>query len=96
MHSELTAATGFASLAWLLIALPLAGAAILLLAGKRANAWGHLLGTAASLGSFVVGIGLLFDMLGKDAEQRGSIIALWDWILVGTFKVPVEIGRAHV
>ena len=91
MHSELTAATGFASLAWLLIALPLAGAAILLLAGKRANAWGHLLGTAASLGSFVVGIGLLFDMLGKDAEQRGSIIALWDWILVGTFKVPVAL-----
>ena len=29
---------------WLLIALPLAGAAVLLLAGRRTDRWGHLLG----------------------------------------------------
>ena len=29
---------------WLLIALPLLGAAVLLLGGKATNAWGHLLG----------------------------------------------------
>ena len=91
MHSELTAATGFAGLAWLLIALPLAGAAVLLLAGKRANAWGHLLGTAASLGSFAVGVGLLLDMIGKSEEERGVIVALWDWMVVGGFNVPVAL-----
>ena len=91
MHSELTAATGLAGLAWLLIALPLAGAAILLLAGKRANAWGHLLATAASLGSFAVGVGLLLDMMGKSEEQRGVIVSLWDWIIVGGFNVPVAL-----
>ena len=31
---------------WLLIALPLAGAAVLLLGGRRTDRWGHLLGTA--------------------------------------------------
>ena len=91
MHSELTTATGFASLAWLLIALPLAGAAILLLSGKRSNAWGHLLATAASLGSFAVGVGLLLDMMGKSEEQRGVIVSLWDWIIVGGFNVPVAL-----
>ena len=35
---------------WLLIALPLAGAAILLLSGRWSDPWGHLLGCATSLG----------------------------------------------
>lgn len=91
MHSELTTATGFASLAWLLIALPLAGAAVLLLMGKRSNAWGHLLATAASLGSFAVGVGLLLNMMGTSEEERGVIVALWDWIIVGGFNVPVAL-----
>lgn len=91
MHSELTAASGLSSLAWLLIALPLAGAAILLLSGKRSNAWGHLVGTAASLSSFAVGVALFFDMLGKAEEERGVIVSLWEWIVVGTFKVPVAL-----
>ena len=91
MHSELTAASGLSGLAWLLIALPLAGAAILLLSGKRSNAWGHLVGTAASLGSFAVGVALFFDMVGKAEEERGVIVSLWEWIVVGSFKVPVAL-----
>ena len=55
---------------WLTIALPLAGAVILLLGGRRTNGWGHLLGCAASLGSFVVGAVLFADMLGREAEHR--------------------------
>ena len=34
-------------LVWLLVAIPLAGAAILLLAGRVTDAWGHFLATAA-------------------------------------------------
>ena len=34
-------------LIWLLIALPLAGAAILLLGGRRTDTWGHWLGVLA-------------------------------------------------
>ena len=39
-----------------LIALPLFGAAALLLGGRRTNKWGHLLATAMSAGSFAVGL----------------------------------------
>ena len=57
---------------WLLIALPLAGAVVLLLGGRATNAWGHLLGCATVLASFVVGAVLFVDLLGRAAEDRGD------------------------
>ena len=39
-----------------LIALPLFGATILLLAGRRADKWGHILGTLMPASSFAVGL----------------------------------------
>ena len=39
-------AEGLLASSWLLIALPLAGAAVLLLGGRRTDRWGHLLGVA--------------------------------------------------
>ena len=45
-EGEVAAATGITAYAWLLVLLPAAGAAILLLGGKVTNAWGHLLATA--------------------------------------------------
>ncbi|BBY96251.1 NADH-quinone oxidoreductase subunit L [Mycobacterium gallinarum] len=72
---------------WLTIALPLAGATILLLGGRRTNGWGHLLGTAASLGAFVVGAVLFTDMLGRDAEQRTVHESLFSWVPVAGLQV---------
>src|ERR1044072_496681 len=72
---------------WLTIALPLAGATILLLGGRRTNGWGHLLGTAASLGSFVVGALLFTDMLGRGAEHRTIHEALFSWVPVAGLQV---------
>lgn len=72
---------------WLLIALPLAGAAVLLLAGKRSDPWGHLLGTAAALASFVCAAALFADMLGRDAEQRAMHQSLFSWVPVGELRV---------
>ncbi|BBX71306.1 NADH-quinone oxidoreductase subunit L [Mycolicibacterium psychrotolerans] len=72
---------------WLLIALPLAGALVLLLAGKRSNSWGHLLGTAASLAAFVCAAVLFADMLGRDAEQRAMHQSLFSWVPVGELRV---------
>ena len=43
------------NLLWL-IALPLFSSAILLLAGKRANSWGHIMGTIVSASTFTIGI----------------------------------------
>lgn len=72
---------------WLLIALPLAGALVLLLAGKRSDPWGHLLGTAAALASFVCAAVLFADMLGRDAEQRAMHQSLFSWVPVGELRV---------
>jgi NADH-quinone oxidoreductase subunit L len=72
---------------WLLIALPLAGAALLLLSGKRSNAWGHLLGCAASLASFAVGAVLFAGMLGRSGEDRAVHEKLFSWVPVGGLHV---------
>ncbi len=72
---------------WLLIALPLAGAAILLLSGQRSNPWGHLLGCATSLASFAVGAMLFAHMLGQTGEQRLIHEKLFSWVPVGALHV---------
>ena len=63
-------AGGAFSYAWLMVALPLLGAAVLLLAGRRANAWGHWLGVLASAGSFVVGLLVIVQLMGLDPDER--------------------------
>ena len=70
-----------------LIALPLAGAALLLLGGRRTDKWGHLLATALSASSFGVGMYQLTQMLGRSEEARPVSQKLFDWINVGTFNV---------
>ena len=70
-----------------LIALPLFGATILLLAGRRADKWGHLLATALSASSFGVGLYQLSQMLSRPTEERAVGQKLFSWISVGTFNV---------
>ncbi|WP_406566997.1 NADH-quinone oxidoreductase subunit L [Actinoallomurus rhizosphaericola] len=85
------AAEGVQSVAWLLIALPLAGAAILLLSGRRTDKWGHLLGTAMSLGAFVVGVLAFFQMLGQNADGRSRLVHLFPFISAGSLKVDMNL-----
>ena len=70
-----------------LIALPLFGAAILLLAGRRADKWGHLLATALSASSFGVGLYHLSQMLSRPTEERAVTQKLFAWINVGSFNI---------
>ena len=72
---------------WLLIAVPLASAGILLLLGRASNAWGHLLGTAASAASFVIGAILLVETLGKAPEDRITDLTLYSWLPAGDLSV---------
>jgi NADH-quinone oxidoreductase subunit L len=74
-------------LIWLLVALPAAGAAILLLGGRRTNGWGHLLGCATALASFGVGVTLLSDLLSRHGDARTIIQNLFTWIPVGGLQV---------
>ena len=70
-----------------LIALPLLGAAMLLLAGRRADKWGHLLATAMSGASFGVGLYQLSQMLARPTEERAITQKLFTWINVASFQV---------
>ncbi len=75
------------SLSWLIIAIPLASAAVLLVGGKSVNSWGHWLGVLASAASALLSIGLLFTLLGMDAASRVANVHLYDWITSDSFNV---------
>lgn len=72
---------------WLLIALPLAGAVVLLLGGRRTDAWGHLLGTATAVAAFAVGVTQWVHLLGLGAEERTVSETLFSWVPVGALQV---------
>ena len=80
-------ATGLFSLAWLLIAIPLAGAALLLVLGRFSDSWGHWLATACCLASFTIGVLLFSLMLGADEGQRAVTVHLYDWISTGSWNL---------
>ncbi|GAA3416755.1 NADH-quinone oxidoreductase subunit L [Streptosporangium vulgare] len=71
---------GVIGVSWLMIALPLLGAAVLLLGGRRTDRWGHLLGVAMSLGAFVVAVAAFAEILGLPEAQRRQGVALYQFI----------------
>ncbi|MGH3565829.1 MAG: NADH-quinone oxidoreductase subunit L [Pseudonocardia sp.] len=80
-------ATGFASLAWLLFVLPAAGALVLLVAGRRAQRWGHWLGVATIFAAFALGLAIFVETLGLDAALRTRELSLYSWIPVGALDI---------
>jgi NADH-quinone oxidoreductase subunit L len=72
---------------WLLPALPLAGAIVLLLTGRYADKWGHLLGTVLALASFGVAVFAFADMLGRDTADRAVRENLFSWVPVTGLQV---------
>ncbi|BFU47492.1 NADH-quinone oxidoreductase subunit L [Krasilnikovia sp. MM14-A1004] len=72
-------------LLWLLVAIPLVSAAVLLLLGRRADKWGHWLGVLSVAASFALGLTFFIQLAfltNKSAEQ-----SLFNFILVGDLKV---------
>jgi NADH-quinone oxidoreductase subunit L len=84
-------ATGLQDAAWLLLALPLLGAVILLLGGRRTNSWGHLVGVAMPVLSFAYGVAAFVQMLGYPAAQRSRDLVIYQFINVGRFQVPMGL-----
>ncbi|HEV7450120.1 MAG TPA: NADH-quinone oxidoreductase subunit L [Pseudonocardiaceae bacterium] len=84
---EPSVASGLASYAWLLVALPAFGALVLLVGGRRTNAWGHLLGCATVLAAFGYGVVLFFEWLGFSAEERTRELDLGTWFAVNSLQV---------
>jgi NADH-quinone oxidoreductase subunit L len=79
------AATGPLELLWLLIALPLLGAAILLLGGRRTDSWGPYLAIGACGASFLYGLVAFAALLGL--EERSAQQHLWSWLPVNALQV---------
>ncbi|MFD3610234.1 NADH-quinone oxidoreductase subunit L [Streptomyces atroolivaceus] len=73
----------------LLVAAPLLGAAVLLCGGRRLDRAGHWIGTALAAASFVIGVVLFTDMLGRGAEDRALHQHLFSWIPVEGFQADV-------
>jgi NADH-quinone oxidoreductase subunit L len=88
---EVAAADGVFAATWLLIALPLASAAVLLLGGRRTDRWGHLLGCATPIAAFVLAVVMFFDLVGRDAEARAVGQQLYSFIPVGGFQVDLGL-----
>src|SRR5687768_13060663 len=78
-------AAGLLASSWLLIALPLAGAAVLLLGGRRTDRWGHLLGTATVVTAFVIGLLCTIELAGLD--ERSVNVDLFTFIATGELDV---------
>ena len=79
------AATGSLDLLWLLIALPLIGASVLLLGGKRTDRWGPYLAIGACGAAFLYGLVAFSALLGLD--ERSAAKPLWSWIAVGGLQI---------
>ena len=80
------AASGFAAYAWLLVAFPLLGAAVLLLGGRRTDSWGPLFATAMSWAAFLVGFGVFLRLLRLGSEARALSLPLFPWVPAGQFQ----------
>lgn len=89
------AADGVFSLLWLVIALPLAGALVLLLGGAMARGAldrvGHWLGTATVAGSFALSVALFVSLLGRSEEERQVGQHLYTWFQVGGLDVGMDL-----
>ncbi len=79
--------SGLTSVAWLLLVLPLAGAVILLVGGRRLDRVGPLLGCLTVIASFVIGVMLFLNLMGSPGEQRFAEVRMFDWVPVADLDV---------
>jgi NADH-quinone oxidoreductase subunit L len=87
----LPAASGPAAYAWLLVAFPLLGAAILLIGGRRLDKIGPALATGLSWAAFGIGFPIWIQLLGLPDEQRGMRRQLFSWMPAGQFQLDAAL-----
>jgi NADH-quinone oxidoreductase subunit L len=83
--------TGALGLLWLIPALPLAGAAVNLFAGRRLGRGAGVLASALALASFVVSAAAVTALVALGEEERLVVQHLFDWIRVGSFTVGADL-----
>jgi NADH-quinone oxidoreductase subunit L len=88
---ELSEASGLLDFIWLLVAIPAASAAVLLLGGRRTDRWGHLLGCASVGVAFGLGLVMFLQLGGLDQERRAVGQSLWTLLEVGELRVDMGL-----
>jgi NADH-quinone oxidoreductase subunit L len=88
-------ADGVLSLIWLVIALPLLGAVILLVGGPlargRLDKNGHLIGAVLPVLSFAVSLAMFIALLGRSSDDRQVSQHLYTWFQAGGLKVGADL-----
>ncbi|HVE75103.1 MAG TPA: NADH-quinone oxidoreductase subunit L [Mycobacteriales bacterium] len=79
------AATGSLELLWILIALPLLGATVLIIGRERTRSWGPYLACGTTLVCFLYALVAFFAL--RDVEGRAVDRHLFDWIPVNELQV---------
>ncbi len=74
-----------------LIALPLFSSALLLLLGRIADKWGHLLATLVSASAFAIGVFEFIAMHNRTGAARAVTQKIFSWISVGSFQVNASL-----
>ena len=79
-------------LIWLIPVLPLAGALINLILGRKLGdpraGW---VATIATASSFLVTVLAYFEMLGRPVEERSHVATMFSWIRVGSLQVDLAV-----
>src|SRR5690348_12436620 len=87
-HAAAAAADGVVqSGSWMLVALPLLGAAVLLLGGRRTDRWGHWLAVGLSWAAFVWGALLFLNLTSLAPDDRSRDVFLFSWVPAGSFNL---------
>jgi NADH-quinone oxidoreductase subunit L len=86
---------GVIGASWLMIALPLLGAAVLLLGGRRTDKFGPLLGVVMAVASFVVAALTFIQLLGFAPGERRRGVELYD-LIPGIAKVGLLVDPLSI
>jgi NADH-quinone oxidoreductase subunit L len=79
--------TGLYGASVLLIALPLAGAIVLLVGGRVLDRIGHLIGCATVIAAFVLGFVVFLNVLGEPSTDRVHQVSIFTWIQSGSLNI---------
>ncbi|MEJ0014223.1 MAG: NADH-quinone oxidoreductase subunit L [Actinomycetota bacterium] len=74
-----------------LIALPLFSSGLLLLLGRIADKWGHILATLVSATTFGIGVAEFISMHSHTGANRAVTQKVFEWISVGNLKVDASL-----
>ena len=80
------------NLVWLIPALPLTGFLLILLFGRiLGEPRAGILATLMTASSFLVTVGVYFDLLSRTAEERHQVVTLFSWLPVGTLHIDMAL-----